>query len=47
METYLKKNVMERPHHDAILISGLEDEVDDGGFHQLEEQSRSGGRINL
>lgn len=34
---------------DAILISGLEDEVDDGGFHQLEElkrQSRSGGRMN-
>ena len=33
--------------HDAILISGSEDEVDDGGFHQLEEQRRSGGRINL
>ena len=36
--------------HDDILIPGLEDEVDYGGFYQLEElkrQSRSGGRMNL
>lgn len=35
---------------DDILIPGLEDEVDDGGFHQLEKlkrQSRSGSRMNL